>query len=52
MTWFQEDNVEQRSRMGRLNIHEKLMHISWMMIFVICLIASVGFAMLYSAADK
>jgi rod shape determining protein RodA len=51
MTWFQEDNVEQRSRMGRLNIHEKLMHISWMMIFVICLIASVGFAMLYSAAD-
>ena len=35
----------------RLTLAEKLMHVSWTLVFLICVTASVGFLMLYSAAN-
>src|SRR3546814_251158 len=35
---------------AQMTLREKLRHVSWSLVLLICLVASVGFAMLYSAA--
>jgi rod shape determining protein RodA len=36
---------------GQMTLIQKLWHIHWMFVLLICLVASIGFAMLYSAAN-
>ncbi len=44
MTYFESAND------GRLSLARKVLELNWGLVFVICVTASVGFAMLYSAA--
>ncbi len=36
---------------GQMSLRDKLRHVSWSLILLICVVASVGFAMLYSAGN-